>query len=553
MVTRIAQSSIFPKAPLPVNRLRHFWHGLTEPQLSAELWASLRYFAYYRVLLSFCLCAATVWGYFSADSSAELHARLQLAIGGVWFTAALASIFGLVQHKVRFNLHLGLMVLGDVVALTLLMHLGGGVRSGLGVLMLVTLAGAGLVGQGRMVVAYAALATIFVLGEQAFSSLFGTTSWSEIPSAGIYSIGFFGVAITARLLAARVIANETLAKQRGEDLRNQTLIAQKIIEEMLDGVLVLDRSGVIRQRNPRAGALLGLGDPSGKLLSAYSTELAQSFEAWCQAPTGDPIPVRAPASGSLLRARFIPTDSTRSDVIVLLEDMGRIQEQARQLKLAALGRLTAGIAHEVRNPLSAISHAGELLQEELPSDHIIGQRLLKMVLDNSLRVERIVSDVLELGRRDRVKPELINLRHAVGAFVEEFILKEGISAQIVSVSFSGNGLMVFDRSHLHQILWNLLGNALRYASRQPGAVTVEVKDSTDAGLVEIHVKDDGVGVGEEQREKIFEPFFTTYHKGSGLGLYIARELCEANHARIDLEPSETGAEFCIYGRMGFGG
>ena len=120
-----------------------------------------------------------------------------------------------------------------------------------------------------------------------------------------------------------------------------------------------------------------------------------------------------------LRARFVPTESSERDVLVFLEDVGRLQEQAQQLKLAALGRLTANIAHEIRNPLSAISHAGELMLEERRGEMF--ERLLRIVLDNTQRLERIVSDVLELGRRDRAYRELIQLKESLPLFVQEYI------------------------------------------------------------------------------------------------------------------------------------
>jgi two-component system sensor histidine kinase PilS (NtrC family) len=227
--------------------------------------------------------------------------------------------------------------------------------------------------------------------------------------------------------------------------------------------------------------------------------------------------------------------------------MGRLQEQARQIKLAALGRLTANIAHEIRNPLSAIKHASELMSEEesLGTTH---KRLLRIVLDNAQRVERIVSDVLELGRRDRAHREMIDLQQTLPRLVEEFMLKEDVAAGVVRFEFRGRAMLVFDRSHFHQVMWNLLGNALRHSQRMAGSVVFRVHDGSREGWVEVHVIDDGGGVDERYSEQIFEPFFTTHSRGTGLGLYIARELCEANGAQLELMGSEAGANFRISGR-----
>jgi two-component system sensor histidine kinase PilS (NtrC family) len=248
-----------------------------------------------------------------------------------------------------------------------------------------------------------------------------------------------------------------------------------------------------------------------------------------------------------LRARFVSTDSSERDVLVFLEDTGRLQEQARQLKLAALGRLTANIAHEIRNPLSAINHAGELLREE--NHDQTNDRLLRIVLDNTHRVERIVSDVLELGRRDRAHREMIDLRQTLLSLVDEYTAKEGIATDVVRLEISGEARVCFDRAHFYQVLGNLLGNGLRHSRKASGSVRLVVVDGERGGSVDLHVVDDGPGVDEATREQIFEPFFTTHSRGTGLGLYIARELCEANAAQLELKESDSGADFCISGRF----
>lgn len=515
-------------------------------EVSDTHWTSLRYFNFYRFCLS---CLLFTSSFLHPSSLSILNPELNLfhlAVTSLYLLATTFSLIGLHYYRQRFNRQLTVHVLVDVLVMTLLMHTAGGLRSGLGTMLLVTLAGAGLVGQGRLVLFYAAMATLAVLLEQTIRAAGFGFEVADFFQAGLLCAAFFGVAISARLLARRVIANEELARKRGQDLKNQTLVSQRVIEEMQDGVLVLDRSGWVKQHNPRAERLLGLGDPSERMLVNYSTELAQAFFEWCVRATEDPVMVRAPASSMQLRARFVTTESSDRDVLVFLEDMGRLQEQARQLKLAALGRLTANIAHEIRNPLSAINHAGELLREESKSP--LNDRLLRIVLDNAQRVERIVSDVLELGRRDRAHRERIDLRLALPSLTEEFLLKEKMLSGIVLYEFLGVSVLYFDRSHFHQVFWNLLANALRHSQRMPGSICLSVQDSRRPGGVDVHVKDDGCGVEENYREQIFEPFFTTHSRGTGLGLYIAREICEANGAQLELLASDQGADFCVSGR-----
>lgn len=519
----------------------------TDTRFSEIHWKTLRYFNIYRFCIACLLFFATLLPPTSLALLGPEGGPLHRAITGLYLLATGLSLALLHFYRQRFNMQLSIQILLDVLVMTLLAHTGGGLRSGLGIMLLVTLAGAGLVGQGRLVLFYAAMATISVLAEQSLRMLADDHAMVDFFQAGLYCAGFFAVAASAHLLAKRVIANEELARMRGEDLRNQTIISQRIIEEMQDGVLVLDRSGHVRQHNPRVEQLLGLGNPTERHLASYSTELAQSFTNWCKRGSNDPVIVRAPASGTHLRARFVTTESSEGDVLVFLEDLGRLQEQARQLKLAALGRLTANIAHEIRNPLSAIKHAGELMREESSSQ--VNDRLLRIVLDNTHRMERIVNDVLEVGRRDRTHREQIDLRQTLPVFVEEFNVKEGVAPEVVQLDFSGRAIISFDRSHLHQVLWNLAGNALRHSHKKTGSIRLKVQDGNRREQVELHVIDDGEGVDESCREQIFEPFFTTHSRGTGLGLYIARELCDANGAQLTLIGSHaTGADFCISGR-----
>jgi two-component system sensor histidine kinase PilS (NtrC family) len=248
----------------------------------------------------------------------------------------------------------------------------------------------------------------------------------------------------------------------------------------------------------------------------------------------------------MLQARFEETASTSGEILIFIEDVGRIREQAQQLKLASLGRLTASIAHEIRNPLSAIGHAGELLREERRGK--MQDRLLNILADNVARLDRIVADILELGRRERTQQEMLSLREACEQFLDNFLVSEGLDTRILQLDVADDLLVFFDRAHLHQVLWNLVGNAVRHSQGKPASVKVYARSTAHSERVELHVIDDGEGVPELVKEQIFEPFFTTHHKGTGLGLFIARELCQANGASLDLQPDSSGGHFVISGR-----
>jgi signal transduction histidine kinase len=226
---------------------------------------------------------------------------------------------------------------------------------------------------------------------------------------------------------------------------------------------------------------------------------------------------------------------------LFLEDTTRAREQAQQLKLAALGRLTANIAHEIRNPLAAISHATELLREEKRAGD--RERLTRIIHDNARRLERLVSDVLQLNKRDRASAAPLRLQPWLRAFVAEFVANEQVPPERIVLEMRRESWVEFDHEHLHQVMWNLLKNAARYARPEPGAIRVRLDGYADR--VELSVLDNGPGVPAAIQGQLFEPFFTTEAKGTGLGLYIARELCAANRAALEYVNDASGAHFRI--------
>ncbi|MBL8472228.1 MAG: HAMP domain-containing histidine kinase [Rhodocyclaceae bacterium] len=437
---------------------------------------------------------------------------------------------------------LTLEVLLDIVVFTIMMHASGGNRSGLSFMILVTLAAAALVTQGRLILFFAASATLAVLFEQWVRALSHGSDAAEFVQAGIICIGFFATALAVRLLARRVIENERLARDRGVVLANQLRINERVIRDMQDGVLVVDRGGRVRQFNPQAARLCGASATQFTDLRGFNRPLADVF-ARCDSGSGEPASEVRLTETQSARVRLVPAGA-EGDMLIYLEDLSQIQEQARQIKLAALGRLTANIAHEIRNPLAAISHAAELLREDVQDP--LQTKLTRIIGDNVLRLDRLVHDVLELGRRDRIQFELIDLPTYLALFVEDYRRQDEAAGERLQLQAEGGARMWFDRGHLDQVLWNLVNNALRYASGASGAVRIAAESMQ--AYTRIVVADDGPGVPEDARSRLFEPFFTTYGKGTGLGLYIARELCDANRATLELVPAASGANFHINGK-----
>ena len=507
-------------------------------------WRSFQYFNLYRLVLATLFFLAIVFPHEWVSRLNLQPSPVLFALTAVYMATTLGGLLMATHWHYHFNKQLSAQMGIDIVVVCSLMYMAGGVTSGLSVFLLVSLAAASLVGRGHLVLFYAALATMAVLLSQSYGIVSKGFDQGSIVQAGFISAGFFATAVLARLLGQRAMINEDLARRRGIALDNQIRISRRVVERMQDGVLIVDQGGLVSQCNPVASAMLGLSNHEGARLAAQAPTLAAALQLWIEGSGDGGIHISG-AEGRDLQARFERTTSSDAEVLVFLEDVGRVQERAQQLKLASLGRLTASIAHEIRNPLSAIGYAGELLKEERRGD--MQDRLLRILNDNVIRLDRIVGDILELGRQSRAQPELLRLDKFCTAFVEHLAATESLPHGVVALETLPLTLC-FDRSHLHQVLWNLLSNALRHSSRGPGAVRIELRDAAGDGRVELHVLDDGPGVPDAVREQIFEPFFTTHTKGTGLGLFIARELCAANGAGLELATSVSGAHFIVAGR-----
>jgi two-component system sensor histidine kinase PilS (NtrC family) len=155
---------------------------------------------------------------------------------------------------------------------------------------------------------------------------------------------------------------------------------------------------------------------------------------------------------------------------------------------------------------------------------------------------------MELGRRDRAQPELIKLKEAIAGLVDELSVVNPALRNVVQVDCDESLRLWFDRSHFHRVMTNLIENALRYASNHVGSIRVDVAFQPLNDLVELDVRDDGPGVLEDIQDRLFEPFFTTRGNGTGLGLYIARELCDANGATLELMAIDKTGHFRIRGK-----
>ncbi|AOY02281.1 hypothetical protein BJP62_09045 [Jeongeupia sp. USM3] len=505
-------------------------------------WRSLSLFNAFRLMAALGLFASIGWRARLAQADSNSYdAFVILALAD----AALSVLFAIGIHRRRpaFQTQLSIQAVTDIVFLVTLMHLMGGIKSGLGILLLPYLAAAGLISRGRMTLFHAAVASLALLGEQLWQVVAGQAGADEFLVPAMLCTACFAFAWLAHRLAGFARESEALAEQRGIDLENLGQLNARILQDVSDGVIVVDGHDQLRQFNAQAQRLLDVPLLAGQSLSALPV-LAQSLATWRRDVSQPAGLLQLDGAYKTLRPRFVPLGpDPDGNVLVYLEDMDRLRREAQQLKLAALGRLTANLAHEIRNPLGAISHAGQLLKEEA-GDNLLMQKLTRIIGDNARRLERMVKEVLELNRRDRVDMRPVALGPWLAAFVDEFRQTERIGGAIVVVCPDDAGIR-FDPGHLHQVVWNLLRNGWRYCRKTPDSLIVTVVN--DDGRWQLNVDNDGPPVARDALTQLFEPFFTTESKGTGLGLYIAREICAANAARLEYVPlpPDSGVRFRI--------
>jgi two-component system, NtrC family, sensor histidine kinase PilS len=409
--------------------------------------------------------------------------------------------------------------------------------------------------RSRIAFAHAALATIVLITVEWFAR---DVTASSVTQAAIVGAGYFLLTAIGMLLGSTAADSERLAVSRSEDVRRFAQVNQMIISELPDGVLAIDADGNVLMSNPQARRWL-TGDEAAMVgtqnIEDLSPTLGQRWHSFLQHGNtldGTPITVNIGPRGEgetgiakskVLSPRFMPIDVQKNEgTIIFLEDIDQAQAEAQQIKLAALGRLSASIAHEIRNPLSAIKQAAQLISEEL-QDSEQAQALSKIIDKNTERIDRIIRDVSLLGRRDRGNPELLSVPTLAKECIEELI--PHISAHGgFQLAASSDVQVRVDRSHLEEMLNNLMSNAWRHSQKLKGSVRVAITSNVESQRAIIAVIDDGPGVPKNMADKIFEPFFSGSNS-TGLGLYLVRELAQANGGSVRLGQSTAGARFVL--------
>ncbi|QJQ07026.1 PAS domain-containing protein [Undibacterium piscinae] len=510
-----------------------------------------------------------------------------------WFRiAAIAYLLisiGFVLLKLSYRKHflpqLTAQVALDVTIISIMYFASGGSKSGLAILYLFPLAGIGILAPILLALFFAAAVTLFLLLDGVYHVLSMDDSM-PISQAGFYGIAYFSVVYLLNRLAGNLIRQEELAVQRGRELAVAQAVNRIVIADMRDGILVVDQHEQVFEINPAAEHMLGIDlarsvktadarlgniaalQPIAEALAVRRNRPDQMQQThggnttmWLMNEDASFVSIRKiddrlsetysrdnqpraerPDFVTHLKLRFVMVDSKEltalhhdksAYTIIFMQNVSDIENQAQQLKLASMGRLTASIAHEVRNPLSSISYAASLLSEDIFNE-TQSRRLLKIVDDNVGRLNQLIEDILKLSRKAQTDIQPFFLMAEVRAIVHDFMETRELPENLILIEDSAAFLVVFDPLHLREVVVNLLSNAVRYASGETGSIRLYAKVGM-ANRHELHIQDDGPGISSEVRSHLFEPFYTTSSKGTGLGLYMARELCLNNHALLDYE------------------
>ena len=424
----------------------------------------------------------------------------------------------------------------DIVALGLLLHFVGGIRASFALLLLAPVAAASVLATRLQAMFFAAAVSLVLLIEASYVFLADDTAdVSSFVQAGFIGGAAFISAFAINRLARRLEQQETIVFQRDVDLREQLTINERIIAQLQEGVVILDDAGSPRAMNGAAERLLG-----GSIARLPPLEPGAAAIPWLTAMGDD-------ANGRAVLLRAIETAIPGRAGVVFVQDQAEVESRAQELKLASMGRLSASIAHEIRNPLSAIRHANSLISEQvasLPNPVLV--RLADMIESNTVRINRIIEDVLSLARRAKNGAAAEPLQEQnVGLFLTEWLSEyadqENFDQTLVQLDVRTAALLPFDPNHLRQVLVNLVGNARRYCTGTPGSVRL-MWIQAGASPAELRVIDDGAGLSANQRQHLFEPFYSSESSGVGLGLFLARELCAANNTSLSYERVEDKSD-----------
>ncbi|MGD8957780.1 MAG: histidine kinase dimerization/phospho-acceptor domain-containing protein, partial [Chromatiaceae bacterium] len=474
-----------------------------------------------------------------------LNRDLYLAAGSFYLATNLALLALAQMRYVASQATLFAVFVVDILCISIMSDASGGMLSGLPILLVATAAASAvLVSSSTMATLIAALSVIAILVDTLRLVNVGVLELNSMLPAGLLGSLIFTVSILVQIVARQVGKAEELARSRATDLYTLQRLNEQIVQSLQTGILLVYADDSVRVMNQAAARLLDPERPipleQGRQLRNYHPELARQFELWRDTGSHEPIPIHISDEAPQIIANFrVLQDSGNREALVFIQDYTLVTREAQSLKLASLGRLTASIAHEIRNPLGAISHAAQLLsesQELSPED----ESMAGIIQSHARRMNEVIENVLEISRRQPPKAEQLALKGWLHNFLDEYRKMLSETADIELVLPEEWVEIRFDPAHLERVLGNLLDNGLRHSALATGSRSAKVIVEKDflANRCLIDVVDRGSGVAESERAKLFEPFYTTVDKGTGLGLYLSKELCEINNATRVYRPTD---------------
>jgi two-component system sensor histidine kinase PilS (NtrC family) len=520
-------------------------------------WHRLRLFNYFRGTLALFFITVYLNGWLlKLVPSGYANPDLFITVSLIYLIASIFFISGMVRRRPGLDTQVIIHTLVDITCVVTLMHATGGIRTGLGMLLIINISMTSLFLHKRITVLFAAISALAVIAEQIYSQFIYADYSPAFSQAGMLGILIFITAILSAYTATRLKESEKIAKVASQELESIVQMNEHIIKSMRTGIIVIKNNGVILMTNNAALELLGLTSlEPGSNLKNISIDLYDRFVDWNNDSIQNHQPIQQKQGLPDIQPGFshidkslIPHEKIKGRTLIFLEDATQLTQRFQQVKLASLGRLTASIAHEIRNPLAAINHAGQLLGET--SSDAADRKLTEIINTQARRLNGIVENVLQLSRQQRGTPETINIYHWLTQFREEFITTHSLQAYQIQIRIEPDDTKIlFDSNQLHQVMWNLCSNAINHSHMDRADIMINIQGKIDAETQRpfIDIIDNGQGVDKDAQASIFDPFFTTSSEGTGLGLYITKEVIESNRAKIRyIAPATGGTCFRIY-------
>jgi len=493
------------------------------------------YYTVYRVVQASALFALTLWGNVEAQEY-EVAAPYYLTVGYLlWSLLWLVILRG---HRMGQTRPMLAGLVTDVIVIVVLSFLPSDAIYGTRVLLVVPIAAGALLLRGRLALFLAAIAASGILFAETLHTLSGALGSGSYTDSAFMGSAYFAVAIIVNFLAGKAARSETLAHERGVDLANLAALNQLVLHRMHTGVLAINTRYQVRFLNPAATHLMDVHESFGTLLGEISPTLYRRLRLWHAGKPTPATPITLAPDSIPILPRFSRVGTDESVTLVFLEDTAMLARHAEAMTLSSLGKLAASIAHEIRNPLGAVSHAAQLLGE---STALQGEerRLAEIIETQTDRMDRVVENVLSLARRRSSNARSVDLRDIVNDYIDRFdhAALANSTVNLETQLPDHPATVMADPDHVRQILETLGENARRHGreSDERCHIRIDLARGRQPGTWRLAVCDRGPGVAEKIRNKIFDAFFTTREDGTGLGLFVAKNLCEVNRMRIVYE------------------